>query len=255
MKITRRATLLLPFSVAVPAFAGERPWQARVLSGGFDGEVHHAGLLVQLQPGWKTYWRVPGAGGIPPDISATGNNLKDVVVAHPLPQRFAGEDGETIGYKDEVVFPVRLVPMDREKPVSVRFTTFLGVCDVVCIPVKYEEQHVLRPAVATLPDFSILQHWQMQVPEAVEKGPIRAATASVVAGQVALGLALAEPVRDIFVEGSAMHYFNAPVFAAGGLSATLTVNGAKSAAEVQGQSLRVTLSTGRRGLEQRTLVV
>ena len=54
-------------SLAVEARAGDAsPWQrdghsaVRLLAGSRSGAVLLGGIAVQLQPGWKTYWRTPG---------------------------------------------------------------------------------------------------------------------------------------------------------------------------------------------------
>ena len=61
--------------------------------------------------GWKTYWRMPGDAGIPPQFDWSGSqNVKSVEVLWPAPQRFIDSGGETVGYKDRVVFPLRIVP-------------------------------------------------------------------------------------------------------------------------------------------------
>src|SRR5256885_15472852 len=48
------------------------PWQRdthsaiRLLAGSRSGAVLLGGLAIQLEPGWKTYWRTPGDSGVPP---------------------------------------------------------------------------------------------------------------------------------------------------------------------------------------------
>ena len=260
MTLSRRTLLQIPLAAfAAPVMAQEKPWRAAFLSGGFDGEVHHGGLKVQMLPGWKTYWRVPGAGGIPPEVSATGANIKAFIFEYPLPHRSDGEEGQSIGYKDEVVFPFRLVPVEKSLPIPATFMAFLGVCEIVCIPVKHEQQVELGTSFGASPDLPEIQRWRMRVPQLVEQGPVQRATAGKNNGKPVLALTLGTAVKDIFVEGNALHYFAAPQFAPDGLSAMLEVHGAKSIADLKGQSLRVTLDTGTNGanwgLEQRLTVV
>ena len=38
----------------------------RLLAGSRTGSVLMGGVEIQLQPGWKTYWRTPGDSGVPP---------------------------------------------------------------------------------------------------------------------------------------------------------------------------------------------
>ena len=73
--------------------------------------ILRAGVEIRLAPGWKTYWRYPGDSGVPPQFDfANSDNVKSVSVPWPAPQRFSDSDGNTIGYKDNVVFPLQREP-------------------------------------------------------------------------------------------------------------------------------------------------
>jgi DsbC/DsbD-like thiol-disulfide interchange protein len=100
----------------------------RLLKGGFDGAVWWSGLSITLAPHWKTYWRVPGDGGIAPSLDITGENIMASRVDYPVPHRIAGESGTTIGYQDLVVFPIALTPGDVTRPVTANLKAFFGVC-------------------------------------------------------------------------------------------------------------------------------
>ena len=66
-----------------------------MLSGGQDGDIWQAGILVELEPNWKTYWRVPGDTGIPPQFDWTGSkNAGAIEVGYPVPSRFQDAGGE-----------------------------------------------------------------------------------------------------------------------------------------------------------------
>src|SRR5262249_29648678 len=87
--------------------------------------------------GWKTYWRYPGDSGVPPRFDFAGSqNVKSVEVVWPAPRRFSDESGITIGYKDGVVFPLRIVPQDAAKPVLLRLKADYAVCEKICIPAE-----------------------------------------------------------------------------------------------------------------------
>lgn len=94
-----------------------------------------AGIELRLAPGWKTYWRSPGEAGIPPvfDWSAS-ENLADVRIMWPRPEIFVLNGMRTLGYKDSVVLPVELTPVDPARPVLLRATVEMGVCRDVCLP-------------------------------------------------------------------------------------------------------------------------
>jgi DsbC/DsbD-like thiol-disulfide interchange protein len=251
----RRSFLGLPLAFAWPeqAYSEAQPWSARVLKGGFDGTHWWVGFGVKLQPKWKTYWRVPGDGGIAPQITVAGENLKSYEVLYPLPRRFEGEDGMTIGYKDDVVFPAKIEPGDALKPLSLQLSGFIGVCEVVCIPAQHSAELSFDPENADAPDQSEISQWQAKVPIVKPSGPVISATALNRNAKPELELRLAESVNDIFVEGSALHFFGKPNFAQN--KATLAVNGAKTIEDIKATPLRITIDSTNGPLEQVVTVV
>ena len=102
------------------------------------GRVLRAGVEIKLQPGWKTYWRYPGDSGVPPTFDFAGSdNVKNVTVLWPAPTRFTdGGGGQSIGYKDGVVLPLRVVPQVAGKPVVLRLKLDYGACEKLCVPAK-----------------------------------------------------------------------------------------------------------------------
>lgn len=250
MAMKRRHFLLSAFSFATApaAFAAAQPWSARLLKGGFDGKVWWAGLQITLAPKWKTYWRVPGDGGIAPQLDVDGDNIAGYEVLHPLPHRFEDEAGMTIGYKDEVVFPIAVAPTDVMKPVNLTLKAFLGVCEVVCIPAQFESVLRFDAADSNAPHQAAIATWRGLVPARSVAGPVTRATAKAENGKVWLQLDKAEVARDIFVEGKATHYFGKPLLFPG--SASLPVSGAKTETEVRGNNLRITLDSNKGPIEQ-----
>ncbi|MGI9404083.1 MAG: protein-disulfide reductase DsbD domain-containing protein [Hyphomicrobium sp.] len=95
-----------------------------------------AGVELQMPEGWKTYWRSPGdAGGVPPSFDwSKSENLASAQVLYPAPKRFTDSIGDTVGYKNMVVFPVRLEAKDPTKPIGLRLALDYGVCKEICIP-------------------------------------------------------------------------------------------------------------------------
>lgn len=96
-----------------------------------------AGLELRLAPGWKTYWRAPGDGGIPPSFDWSGSeNLASARVLWPQPQVFHLNGLRSIGYVGDVVLPVEVTPRDPSRPVRLRAAVDLGVCRDVCVPAE-----------------------------------------------------------------------------------------------------------------------
>ncbi|PKH21291.1 protein-disulfide reductase [Enterobacterales bacterium CwR94] len=90
-------------------------------------------LNVKLQPGWKTYWRTPGEGGIAPEITWQDATVK-AQWFWPTPQRFDVSGISTQGYHDGLVLPIQLTG----HPTSpLRGTLTLSTCSNVCILTDY----------------------------------------------------------------------------------------------------------------------
>ena len=119
------------------------PWQrdshsaVRLLAGSRSGAVLLGGIAIQLQPGWKTYWRTPGDSGVPPRFDfSKSENVEAVTVMWPAPMKFDdGAGGTSLGYKQQVVLPLRIVAKSADKPVTLRAEISYAVCEKICIPV------------------------------------------------------------------------------------------------------------------------
>ena len=110
-------------------------------------ESLRAGVEIKLQPAWHTYWRYPGDSGVPPRFSFAGSdNLATVKVLYPAPHAFTDEVGTTIGYKGNVILPLRVFPRQKDKPVTLRAKIDYAVCDRLCVPVEAKLELALSPA-------------------------------------------------------------------------------------------------------------
>jgi DsbC/DsbD-like thiol-disulfide interchange protein len=139
------AAIILASAFAIDARAQDAsPWQrdghsaVRLLAGSRSGAVLLGGIAFQLQPGWKTYWRTPGDSGVPPRFDFTkSDNIEAVTVLWPAPMRFDdGAGGVSLGYHDQIVLPLRIVPKSADKPVTLRAEVNYAVCEKLCIPVE-----------------------------------------------------------------------------------------------------------------------
>ncbi len=110
----------------------------RLLAGSRSGGVLLGGIAIQLEPGWKTYWRNPGDSGVPPRFDfSKSDNVEAVTVLWPAPMKFDdGAGGFSIGYKKQVVLPLRIVAKNNDKPVTLRAHISYAVCDKLCLPVE-----------------------------------------------------------------------------------------------------------------------
>lgn len=89
-------------------------------------------LSVELQPGWKTYWRSPGEGGVAPKISWPAG-AKDVWY-WPVPSRFDISGLTTQGYHNNVTIPMVITGTDAD---ALDGTLTLSTCSNVCLLTDY----------------------------------------------------------------------------------------------------------------------
>ena len=134
-----------------------------------DSGAHMAALDLRLAPGWKTYWRSPGDAGIPPSFDWSGSrNVKSVRIHWPAPSVFHANGMQSIGYHDQLVLPVEVVPLDPSRPVALSVEMELGVCDQICLPAALSLQGELLPPGA--PDAGIAAALDQRAATAREGG-------------------------------------------------------------------------------------
>src|SRR5215510_2237889 len=133
------------------------PWQSeghsavRLLAGSRSGAVLLGGIEFDLQDGWKTYWRTPGDSGVPPRFDfSKSDNVEAVTVLWPAPMKFDdGAGGFSLGYKKQVVLPLRIVAKNNDKPVTLRVAINYAVCDKLCIPVEASSELTFASVAST----------------------------------------------------------------------------------------------------------
>ena len=139
----RHIALALPLFLATPALSASSQWQqseggaVRIVTSGLPdaGGRLKGALEIELKPGWKTYWRNPGAAGIPPQLDVSrSTHVSAVDMQFPPPQRIQDGDVTWAGYKHSVSLPVTFT-MDRPDAVAlIDADVFLGICETICIP-------------------------------------------------------------------------------------------------------------------------
>lgn len=137
----------LPLVFAGNVLAATSDWRdgyggkIRLVSAGtLEGDLK-AGIEIQMQDGWKTYWKVPGDSGIPPtfDFSAS-RNVEKVEILWPAPARYGDEVSQMLGYKDWIIFPLKVTPKDKSLPVTLNVDANIGICSDLCVPVSAQMQ-------------------------------------------------------------------------------------------------------------------
>lgn len=151
--------------VAVPARAGDMSsWSspegtaARLIAGGTQGDALLGGVEIRLPPGLKTYWRYPGDSGVPPHFDWSGSqNVEVVEVLWPAPARFDDGGSYSIGYKHDVVLPLRITPKDHAQPVELKLNLDFAVCGKICQPANAALDLALPPGGAGTPSAALAQ--------------------------------------------------------------------------------------------------
>ena len=100
-------------------------------------DIHIAAINIKLEDGWKTYWRVPGIGGIAPILNwKKSKNIKNISQIWPTPNIYNEYGLQTIGYKDELLLPLQIQPIDKKQPIHLSVTIDFGICSDVCVPIQ-----------------------------------------------------------------------------------------------------------------------
>ncbi len=129
------------------AAASSTPWVTMqggrvrlVTAGAPDADGRMKGVLdIELAPGWKTYWRDPGAAGVPPSVDvAASSNVVSAQLDFPAPEWHSDGEFSWAGYNRPIGLPLTFQLADAGKPITIDAAIFLGVCETICVPVKAE---------------------------------------------------------------------------------------------------------------------
>ena len=232
---------------AAAAEAQEKPYRVALVGDGFDGKAWHTGVLISLDPGWKTYWRMPGEAGVAPEFTWTASVPAEIEVLFPTPSRHADQSGEAVGYENEVLFPV-VVNANGATGVDLKLDLFFAVCKDICIPASAEAAITLGSVMADTDGAARVEDALKHIP--AEGTAIVSAKLVTDGGKPQLLLSLNAKPDDIFVETSGGAYFQAPGFSADGREARLTIDNLKDPAKLSGAALKLTYRIAGRGFEQ-----
>lgn len=133
--------LAILLMTALPALADEPPpglVSAELMPGWTTAEGHRmTALRLELEPGWKTYWRSPGDAGVPPRFDWQGSqNLGTARVLWPRPEVIDSGGERTLGYHDRLVLPIEITPADPGQPIEPRVVVDFGLCLDICVPAQ-----------------------------------------------------------------------------------------------------------------------
>lgn len=142
--LTSMAFISILATISVAANAAEGPWaqaeylKARIVTEktavGKDATLN-AGLEIVMEPEWHIYWRMPGDGGLTPELNwKKSTNLKDATLSWPAPVRFELGGLYGFGYKNSVFLPVTLTPENPGDAITLTLHANIMVCKDLCVP-------------------------------------------------------------------------------------------------------------------------
>jgi len=149
------ATLAL--GLGLPQAAASQRWMpgfvdAELITGWrTESGSQMAALRIVLESGWKTYWRAPGDGGVPPEFNWTGShNAAEIIIHWPRPTLFDDGGMRTAGYLQEMILPIEVVPTDPAQEVWLAAEVSFGICHDICVPMHVNVRNLLSgPGSAT----------------------------------------------------------------------------------------------------------
>ncbi|MBU2867714.1 protein-disulfide reductase DsbD domain-containing protein [Pacificibacter marinus] len=101
---------------------------------GMSNGHYMAAMHVKLAPGWHTYWRAPGAAGIPPQFDWSGSQNIDGARFHwPVPDIYEQNEMRFLGYENELILPIEFTT-SATGTLIVNGEVMMGVCEDVCMP-------------------------------------------------------------------------------------------------------------------------
>ena len=97
------------------------------------------GIKLDLNSGWKTYWKNPGDSGSQPKlIRYNKDKIKKINILFPTPRRFVESGIETIGYEGSIIFPVYVQLQKGVSILNEKLIFSYLICEKICIPIEEE---------------------------------------------------------------------------------------------------------------------
>lgn len=160
------------------------PAKMRLVVGRLPNQLAAFGLEMQLEPGWRTYWKYPGSSGIAPVLNWAGSaHFKVMPPVFETPMRFEDPAGDYFGYEVGTLISIPLqllqtellpnpkpakvedshtetkppslrgeeannytgVPLKSDSVLEVQLSVDIGICQSVCLPLSFNFAGTLTP--------------------------------------------------------------------------------------------------------------
>ncbi len=216
-----------------------------------------AAIEVRLDPKTITYWRNPGETGVPPIFDFSGSdNVAKVEVLYPAPRRFDEDGVFAFGYAEAVVFPLRVTPLDPQRPVTLDVKLDYAVCSRICAPATGSGRLLLPSGGESGPYAGLIARAERQVPRLVEPARFEirgtpGASEWIIGFDNMAEWGLEPGSAELFVEAPEGWYFDAARLAEPGRFRIRLTGRPKQRGAPDGLALTLTLAADNRAVETR----
>jgi len=149
------------------------------------GDTVLAGIHLQMEPGWHTYWRNPGTGGFGIATSVEWELPKGVTAGAlqwPVPQKLVDNSpvapNTTYIYEDDAVLlaPLKIGAEVPVGPIELKAKVEWLECKSVCVTGSANVHSVVNVGGETKPskDADVLETWQKKLPRSGDGLPAKA---------------------------------------------------------------------------------
>jgi suppressor for copper-sensitivity B len=101
-----------------------------------EGPDRFQGMFdVALEDGWHAYWRMPGDGGIAPQLDwQKSENAAAIKLSWPAPKRFVMAGLNSFGYEHDFALPFTFTRKEAGKNTVLRVKASIMICKDICLP-------------------------------------------------------------------------------------------------------------------------
>jgi DsbC/DsbD-like thiol-disulfide interchange protein len=134
------------------------------------GDTIWAGVDMKMEPGWHTYWKNPGAAGLPTKIAwQLPSGVTAGEIQWPLPEKLPPIEVTTYGYENEVTLlvPLTLASNLPAGPIHLKANVSWLECKDVCIPASQAVEATLNIGSETKnsADAALIEVWKSKTPQ------------------------------------------------------------------------------------------
>ena len=154
---------------ASPWTRGDKTRTRLISAGGLEGDHYRVGVEIVLNAQALTYWRTPGEAGVPPLLKFdSSKNFGSAEIKYPAPGRFLEGGAVAFGYRERVIFPIDVKPLDPGKPMTLDIDFHFAVCENICIPAEARLKLDLRPDAKRTAEAAQIEAFAAKVPKPLE---------------------------------------------------------------------------------------